>query len=435
MKLSALGFICFGGIASSLMLAACSPAANDQIASNREDIIISPTDTENWAKLTLGLPTGTCLPGNSCSRPLGASPSLMIDGARVSLGAPVRLKPGEHTIVANAVTSKITLAAKELRTFVLSVARSKCTPVALPPVSPTDFGKTPSLSNAACPTVAASTSADTIPGGVTNAALQPFHEGICAGGLTRFGTPGVPCNLYAPHTVTSVRISGGACIPIVPTNAEVACNNSVAGSFSWITPTAGIASLAAYDQAFLPETYSVTVGSGPPQSFTLREGTVTDVPISLPVVGTVPALFTASITLADPRQLPTAGAAQIKSSCSSDRTYSVSASAVGTLNLKAYADSACVYTLDVNGVTRTLSQTAANAFTLRRVDVDDVLVTREDGSTYTARGTYELYLNGLRVAGPYSTHTGIDALPGTYELVISYSTADGPKMQKHTFTL
>ena len=435
MKLSALGLICFGGIASSLMLVACSPTTNDQIASSREDIVINPTDTENWAKLTLVLPTGTCLPGNSCSRPLGASPTLIVDGTTVSLGTPIRLKPGEHTLTANSVSSKITLLAKELRTFVLPVARSKCTPVALPTISPTDFGKTPSLSNAACPTTAVSSSSSATPAGVTLATLEPFFEGACTRALTKFGTPGTACSSYAPYTVTSIRISGGSCITVAPTNAQVACDNSVAGNFAWITGSGGTASLLAYDQVFLPDTYKVTVGSSPPQSFTLSEGAVTDVPISLPVLGSVPTLFTASITLADPRQLPTVGAAQIKSSCSGDRSYSVSAIATGTLNLKAYTDSSCVYTLDVNGVTRTLSQTAANPFTLRRVDVDDVLVTREDGSTYTARGTYELYLGGLRVAGPYYTHNGIDALPGTYELVISYSTADGPKTQKHTFTL
>ena len=58
---------------------------------------------------------------------------------------------------------------------------------------------------------------------------------------------------------------------------------------------------------------------------------------------------------------------------------------------------------------------------------DAAVVTREDGSTFTTRGTYELYFGGQKVAGPYNTNTGIDALDGAYELVVKYTTADGAK--------
>ena len=50
-------------------------------------------------------------------------------------------------------------------------------------------------------------------------------------------------------------------------------------------------------------------------------------------------------------------------------------------------------------------------------------------------GTYELYFGGTRVAGPFPTNSGVDLLPGTYELVTSFSTADGPQVQRETLTL
>jgi hypothetical protein len=62
-------------------------------------------------------------------------------------------------------------------------------------------------------------------------------------------------------------------------------------------------------------------------------------------------------------------------------------------------------------------------------------VTREDGTTYTTRGSYEIYFGGARVAGPYATSTGLDLLPGTYELVLTYATADGSKTQHKTMSL
>lgn len=438
MRSSTIGFLCFGGIACSLPLVACSSAASDQIASSGEDLVVKPGDTENLARLTLALPTGTCLPGNTCGRPLGVAPNLLVDGTSVALGTAVRLMPGDHTLAANNNTTKITLTPGLIRTFVLPVAHSTCTPVALPAISPTDYGKTPAVSNVACPTGATGSNPLTLP--VTKATLDYYFSVDC----TNFGPynfrdhPNCSDSYYTNSNISSIRIAGGVCTKLnTPVIEKTACIPAQVSDFSWMADTAvfGGAALTSSDQVFVPDTYKVTVGSSPPQSFTLNEDTVTNIPISLPVVGIVPPLFKTSITFADPRTLPTVGAAQITSSCAGDRSYSVSDTATGTLNLQAYADSSCVYTLAVNGVTRPLKQTAANEFTLNRVDVNDITVTREDGSTYLAKGTYELYLGGLRVAGPYNTNTGIDAFPGTYELVIKYATLEGPKTQRLTFTL
>lgn len=72
---------------------------------------------------------------------------------------------------------------------------------------------------------------------------------------------------------------------------------------------------------------------------------------------------------------------------------------------------------------------------LNRVDVDDVLITREDGTTYKVVGTYELYFGGVRVAGPYYTNSGIDMLTGEYEFVLRYRTAEGDQVSRQTINL
>ena len=104
------------------------------------------------------------------------------------------------------------------------------------------------------------------------------------------------------------------------------------------------------------------------------------------------------------------------------------------LGLQIWA-SAIEYPLNVGGRPTALSQTSTNSIKLHRLDVDNVEVTKEDGSTYLVTGKYEVFFGGTRVAGPYNTNGGIDLLPGTYELVVTFNTADGPQTQRETFTL
>jgi hypothetical protein len=413
---------------------ACTTSADDGSATGDDDLRVKPKDSENWSNLVVALPTGSCLPGNSCTRPLGTNPSVSVDGASVAIGATTRLRPGDHTITANGGAKKITLTAGQARTFVLPVARSKCTAAALGTVPATDFGQSVTLANAACPTAVTGSSAAAAPT-FSTATLDPFYTPNCTNVLTKFGQP-TPCSLYAPYTVYSVRSQNGACVNITPINAQSACNAAMANDWAWAAGVATNGSLLATDQAFIPDTYSVSV-AGTAKSFSLAEGDLTDIPLALPVVGTVPNVFATKVSFADPRELPNAAgmSTTITSSCAGDRAYTVAANATGTLDLKAFVAPSCVYTLRAAGRTADLNQAATNAFTLQRLDVDDVEVTRENGSVYAARGTFELFFNGTRVVGPLPTNTGIDALPGTYELVISYATADGPKTQRQTLTL
>lgn len=83
---------------------------------------------------------------------------------------------------------------------------------------------------------------------------------------------------------------------------------------------------------------------------------------------------------------------------------------------------------------------------VKRIDVNDVLVTRENGSTYYAKGTYKVFRKGA-VTGEYvpvvialgesglcsrfiaqdefPTKTGIDVLPAEYKVTVSYKTEEG----------
>ena len=112
------------------------------------------------------------------------------------------------------------------------------------------------------------------------------------------------------------------------------------------------------------------------------------------------------------------------------------------------------YELVVNNVATTLALKPGDTKTiqLERLDVDDVAVTKENGEVYTVRGTFQLFSKGpnnswipftsrqdcSNGAGvPYSlyTNSGIDVMPGTYRLIISYSTAEGARTQDQTVTV
>ena len=164
---------------------------------------------------------------------------------------------------------------------------------------------------------------------------------------------------------------------------------------------------------------------------TVNEGDATDLFFVLSVVGAVPSRFTVNLVLNDPRELPDAASSGITSTC--ERSYTIGGPGSQTLSLKAFSfPNECAYQIAVPGRLVTLSQTADTTINLHRIDVDDVVVTREDNTTFVQRGTYELYYGGALVAGPYPTNTGIDALDGDYEVVVKYTTGTGAKTNRYT---
>jgi hypothetical protein len=437
------GAVLFGVLATVF---GCSAITGEDEGESADDgLRKKPTATENWSNLTVQLPTGSCQPGGSCSRPLGQAATIALDGANVALGTAQRIKPGGHTITVNGVSTTVNMAAGESKTFVLPTARRKCTAAGLPNVAQTDFGKSVSLSNAACPQTA---QIDPTSGGTStkpNVTLHYYNWGCPAANVTgtlNASTASTACSALRSDRVYSVNVNG-TCIDLRQNrpdgqygiNPTEACNLYVNGDVSWANSQLQTAAkLLDYDLAFVPGKYTVAVGSAT-ETFTLTQGEQEEVALTLPVVGTVPDTFATNITFADPRELPDSATATITSSCSGDRSYPVPATNTAQLKLKAFVETGCVYTLNVGGRPTVLSQTTTNAIKLHRLDVDNVEVTKEDGSTYTVTGKYEVYFGGTRVAGPYNTNGGVDLLAGTYELVVTFNTADGPQTQRETFTL
>jgi hypothetical protein len=429
---------CFGVLA--LSLGACT-AASEDASSDEQPLRFRPTDTELWAELSIALPTSTCLPGGACSRPLSTTPVVLVDGNTVALGAPLRLKPGPHTVSMNAATQTVTLEPRDKRTYVLAVARVTCTEAPRPAIPKTDFGTTVTLRNESCPTVARpSTAPPSTIGRVDINELVAYYSGSadpCQYALSKFTS--MTCSMWMPtgvSPVSGIRIASGVCIPIEPTPIRTACDASQVGNFSWIRPRIVPTSVSRADQAYVPDTYAFAIGSET-ASVELTEGALRDVVLTLPVIGTVPPLFETVVTFDDPRELPSDAMLlpSIATTCSGRRGYTFGANATGSTTLTAFVDPTCVYTLTAGGRSVALTQSGTNAVNLKRLDVDDVVVTRENGTTFSARGTFELYFEGRRVVGPLATNMGVDVLPGTYELVIKYSTGDGPKTQRHVLTL
>ncbi|MGE0402516.1 MAG: hypothetical protein AB7T06_37790 [Kofleriaceae bacterium] len=86
-------------------------------------------------------------------------------------------------------------------------------------------------------------------------------------------------------------------------------------------------------------------------------------------------------------------------------------------------------------------------FYVKRIDVNDVRITRENGTTYLVQGTWKVErkvgpsptawepVKPTPCNGPFPTKSGIDVPPGTYRVTINYETGEGPEQQEHVLTL
>lgn len=82
-------------------------------------------------------------------------------------------------------------------------------------------------------------------------------------------------------------------------------------------------------------------------------------------------------------------------------------------------------------------------FKVKRIDVNNVLLTRNDGSTYYTKGTYVISRKDP-ATGAYqpafggcsaATPSGIDVVPGVYKIATSWATADGPDSEEDILDL
>jgi hypothetical protein len=406
---------------------ACSALSEDADSAD-DSLKISPTGTETMSTLIVELPTGTCMPGGSCARPLAVSPNISLDGAAMTIGSPLRVAPGDHTLVVSGTSKTVNLVAGATRTIVVPVVKKECTNASGSTLPETHFGRVPALRNATCPSAATIDGKPLYDANLDAPSLQVFSGANCSGTYLYELTRTYPCSGLSAggYTARSVR-ANSVCTNVTARDWKAFCEAYVRDGAVGIANTVPLTG----DTAVVPGTYGFPLenGSGGSTNETraVAEGDVKTLSFTLPLIGTIPDLFATNIKLEDPRELPDAVATTIASSRCPERSYTIPANASGTLALKAFKFAECDYTLTAAGRTVALNQNASNDVSLHRIDVDDVEVTREDGSKYTTRGTYEVYFGGNRVAGPFPTKTGIDALGGAYEVVVKYDTAEGPK--------
>lgn len=417
-------------LASAATAAACgSPAEGTN--SSASAVVVDAGGSEDESHLTLQLPGDACLPGAVCARVLGASPAIFVDGSLVSLGADTRLRPGPHAIAVNGVGGIVTTDPGQALTLVLPILSRSCEPAPLPAIPHTDFGGRAVVGNAPCPATAQGSA-----WGVPTTGDTFVYRDDCSRVHAFVGYPGrigePACGKAAsPAFATSsffFTTQWGQCVAAGPGYA--AC---VAASTTVLARGAGPLS-EAY-QAYPPGTLTAEV-AGTPQTLTLKAGDEASFHFVLPVVGSVPPTFETRITFDEPRHNPDAVQDTILSTCPEDAWYQLPAAPGGppSLDLYAFVSAGCTYTLFAGGRTQTLSQTSKNDVHLHRLDVNGVVITREDGSTYVTSGTYTVSYDGSRIVGPAGMGTGVDLFPGTYQLSISYTDFEGPKTQTRTIT-
>lgn len=410
----------------------CAPGP-EGMQSSTSSLVINPDASEAESHITLQLPTDACLPGATCAKVLGAVPALFVDGDVVFLNEAKRLVPGMHNVAVNGLGWQVTTAAGQDLTVVLPIAARQCIDDPLPTVPAVDFGGRVSVVNAACPTMVTGSAV-----GVRGAQSRTVYFNRCAPNQvwTSYSAGASPLCDAARNPPQSTYVfvyvdTLGQC-----TSAGTGYRGCMAAS-GIVLNQPGKMSLTDVFQAYPPGTITAMV-NGAAQTMTLDPGDEAYFELHLPAVGSVPPTFETDITFAEPRTNPDAVSGTITSTCVNDATYTIpppaTLGAPTTLGLHAFVNANCRYKLNVGGREQRLDQASVNSITLHRLDVNDVTVTREDHSTYTTQGTYSLNYGGERVVGPYSTGTGLDLLPGSYEFSLGFTTFDGPQTQTKTLT-
>jgi hypothetical protein len=234
----------------------------------------------------------------------------------------------------------------------------------------------------------------------------------------------------------SVRIDLGECIDLKDMKAPEFCERTAHATPFPLPATKDVRVSPSY-RAYMPSIeYSMPA---PGRKFRMAEGAVSDLRVPLHVLGTVPAMFSVNVHYVGPRERPNPAYSHqyLTATCGGDSYQLPEGTTDSVLGRRAYAYSGCNYYLwdlkRADYCTAVLDPTKTNEVWLYRIDVANVIVTREDNSTYTVPGQYVVYRDGRQIAGPYPTESGIDVTSGTYEVRVFYDTADGP--QQRTFTV
>ena len=69
---------------------------------------------------------------------------------------------------------------------------------------------------------------------------------------------------------------------------------------------------------------------------------------------------------------------------------------------------------------------------MKRIDVDDMLITRQDGTQYKVQGTYTITMEGCEVLKKAKTKTGISVPKGyAYKLHVRADSEQGLTQHQH----
>ena len=397
---------------------------------NVDSLTVTPTGEEHWARLTFRLPAGGCQLGvaaEGCQWYVDGR-TFAVDGQRVPI-APLRVRPGRHVISFRGTAQTLTVAADEVRDFPLAAARLRCVELPWPVMPRTDFGATHELTRPPCP------------GWLRSASPPPvvfFSESATctiASGHPRSATildGSDDCAALSDTVWTSAFGAEGRCVrPPTPMSLREACEDYRRDPLQYGR------SAASFDggrSVFLPGDYLAPREGTTDVPVRLIGDAVTDVSIELPVVGALPAVFTTRVSFLDPPALPDAARPTITSSCPTDRRLEL-VTARGTVELSAFQSPGCDYVLHAGPSAFPLDQAGQNRILLRRLDIADVEVTREDGTTYTTVGRYTIRAADGTTTDEHATPSGIDVLPGTYEIITRFQTGDGEQQHHSTITL
>jgi len=421
-------------LALSASVVACSALSEDS-DSQDDSLRINPTGSENMSTLIVQLPTGACLPGGSCAHPLSVNPTITLDATNMTIGQPLRVAPGEHRLGASGTGTKLNLVAGATRTLILPVVKKACTNASGSTLADTQFGRQPTLRNAACPNPTTVDGNTLYNPALDSSPLDLYAGANCTSTYLFQQTRNYACSGLSSgsYQVRSLRFQG-ACLNVPARDWRQFCDTYVASGASTLGVPGTVVPLTG-DTAVVPGTYAFPVenasGTGTTnESRAVAESDVKTLSFTLPLIGTVPDRFNTNLKFNDAREMADADPATITSNCN-ERNFTVPNTATGTLALKAFKFSECNYVFKTAGRTVNLNQAADNNISLSRIDLNDIEVTREDGTKYFTPGTYEIYFGGNLVAGPYNTKTGVDVLPGAYEVVVKYNTAEGPKVNHY----
>lgn len=397
---------------------------------NVDSLTVIPTGEEHWARVTFRLPAGGCQLGvaaEGCQWYVDGR-TFAVDGQRVPI-APLRLRPGRHVVSLRGTAQTLTVAADEVRDFPLAAARLTCVELPWPATPRTDFGATHALARPQCPGWLRSTS----PPPVVLFSESPTCK-IASGhpGSATVLEASDDCASLSEGVWTSAFGAEGRCErPLAPMSLRAACEDYRRDPLRY---GRSAAPFEVGMNVFLPGDYVAPREGTTDVPVHLVGDEATDLSIELPVVGALPAVFTTQVSFVDRPALRDAARPTITSSCPTDRRLELVTSGE-TLELAAFQSPGCDYVLHAGPSAFPLDQAGQNRVLLRRLDIADVQVTREDGTTYKTPGRYTIRAADGTTTEEHATPSGLDVLPGTYEIITRFQTGDGEQQHRSTVTL